>query len=604
MAAEGANDFFWQDIQAADNNGDLQLQRISLDNFVSQQDQSHQMQAHIHSESSPSPTNLISTSAENNNNNNRLSTSSSPTDPQQPLLPPGVINPDAIIPQSRSYTCRICQETFPNKSAVTVHSRIHTDHQGKPYRCGFCGKGFSTNFYLKQHERIHNGQKPYKCPMCEHSFKQLSHVQQHVRTHTGVRPYKCHWPGCGKAFLQQSHLKSHIARHSPKPSNGVRPYKCHWPECGKSFAQISSLKAHVARHAPKTAKRKSSNDTRNHPEINSAVESQVSKENIEDSLDSGSFSLVSMGPDVIGQAAAAANIVPVPVDYESICPFLCPGCSKLYVREATFKKHLEECKTKLQKSISATAAALGIDPPPLPPPSTQVSSGFQSNSDMVVVPMDVNLNDEAAAPPAPKKSRKSQKPRNLSTKMEFQQQRFVDQTVQQQGQIFVEMPLDVNLENCSPQLSEGSLGDNTVKQEVLSIPLDGSGTGSVMLKLPQQVLNAAVSGNNVDNDANGVNQFFSSVTYNQLQGGSQFLDNNIFNNQQLVTSSPLNIPIVASQPLTSSQSIMLSGASVIGDSNNSKSESSSKPGTSGAGHTTINQAALKWQWDQPRINFP
>nr|XP_039262980.1 zinc finger protein 420-like isoform X2 [Styela clava] len=393
MSADSANDFFWQAMSSSDSNGDLQLQRTAFDNFVSQgNEDSSQMQLHIQSESSPSPTSIIATSGENANNNNRLSTSSSPTsqqalyttvnsdagsptNTQQGLLPYGVINPDAIIPQSRSYTCRICQVTFPNKSAVTVHSRIHTDHEGKPYRCSFCGKGFSTNFYLKQHERIHNGQKPYKCPMCEHSFKQLSHVQQHVRTHTGVRPYKCHWPDCGKAFLQQSHLKSHVERHSP------------------------NLKAHVARHAPKTQKRKSSNDTKiqQEPEI-PVVENQVHKENIEDNMDPGCFSLVSMPPDVIGQAAAAANIVPVPVHYESICPFLCPGCSKLYVREATFKKHLEECKTKLQLSISATAAALGIDPPHCPHPIPNHRQASSQILKLLLMPMDVNLNNEAAPP--------------------------------------------------------------------------------------------------------------------------------------------------------------------------------------------------------------
>ena len=57
--------------------------------------------------------------------------------------------------------------------------------------------------------------------------------------------------------------------------------------------------------------------------------------------------------DVINQAAAAANIVPTFIEEEQeIRPFLCPGCSKLYVREATFKKHLEECKLKLQRSIT------------------------------------------------------------------------------------------------------------------------------------------------------------------------------------------------------------------------------------------------------------
>lgn len=597
MSSETPNEFFWQDMQATDNGSDLALQRMALDSFVTQ-DQSQQLS--LQPEESSSPTGLSTGSVENANNNN------SPGNSSQAVLPIGVINPDAIIPQTRSYTCRICQVTFPNKSAVTVHSRIHTNHEGKPYRCGFCNKGFSTNFYLKQHERIHNGQKPYKCPMCDHSFKQLSHVQQHVRTHTGVRPYKCHWPGCGKAFLQQSHLKSHIARHSPKPNNGVRPYKCHWPDCEKSFAQISNLKSHIARHTPKqkTPKALPVPEIAEVADERRAIALLPEKQEPIEAGDANSAGL--MSPDVIGQAAAAANIVPVQVslvggDCESICPFLCPGCSKLYVREATFKKHLEECKTKLQMSISATAAALGIEPPPLPSPGGQVPSYVgDANAGLSI---DITLQEEAhqgvGVVPA-KKSRKNSKPRQTA---------LVDASQQHQPVLeIVEMPLDVGLGNSSPHLSDASLGGdgNGVKQEMVNIPIDGSSTGSVMFRLPQHLLNAVGSSDDSSVvSASSINSAFSQVSYNQAS--AQMLDTSFLTNHQLVTSSTaVNLPVNVSQPLTSSRSVMISGANI--DENDTAKQNHSKADLRDAdGHSTINPSALRWQWDQPsapRMNFP
>lgn len=90
--------------------------------------------------------------------------------------------------------------------------------------------------------------------------------------------------------------------------------------------------------------------------------------------------------NVINQAAAAADIVPGNLNEEAeaeIRPFLCPGCSKLYVREATFKKHLEECKAKLQQSISATASALGITPPPMPSSNNSGLNDFDAASMLI-----------------------------------------------------------------------------------------------------------------------------------------------------------------------------------------------------------------------------
>lgn len=320
---------------------------------------------------------------------------------------------------------------------------------------------------------------------------------------------------------------------------------------------------------------------------------------LEDSMDSESYSLVS--PDVIGQAAAAANIVPE-LDNETIRPYLCPGCSKLYVREATFKKHLEECKTKLQMSISATAAALGIDPPPLPPPNSHMS-GFQS--DMGGMPIDVTIG--SSSPQSTKKQRKREKTNQMS-KLELQ---HFEQ--QQQSQIIVEMPLDVSsLDQCSPQMSDQSLNDINVKQEVLNIPIDvGSSQGNVMFKLPQ-LLNTGndlfCTSSSPQTMINNQNSLY--VSTNLQQSSNNLINNSLGNHQQqLVNSSsfgsPITIPIVAS----SSHSVMFSDASSIDVEGGKPVRASGQvrqDASLASSHSTINQAALRWQWDQPvpRLNFP
>ncbi|XP_078495224.1 uncharacterized protein LOC144750046 isoform X1 [Ciona intestinalis] len=508
---DSSDNFFWNaEVANGNDNGIL---HSSIDGFIQQQ------QIIIQDQDSPPPKSSPLISTETTSQSITFSQQSHVTMAQEEkpkettvtvatdgILPMGIVNPDAIEPKPRSYTCRICQITFPNKSEVTVHSRLHTDHQGKPYRCNFCGKGFSTNFYLKQHERIHSGQKPYKCPMCENSFKQLSHVQQHVRTHTGVRPYKCHWPGCGKAFLQQSHLKSHEARHEPKPTTGARPFKCHWPDCGKSFAQLTNLKSHVARHTPGKSKGKKGNAKK------------AGSGNSED--------------NVINQAAAAANIVPgmgITVNEEAeIRPFLCPGCSKLYVREATFKKHLEECKTKLQLSISATASALGIAPPPMPS-----SSGGMQDFDQNL--LQVNIVGTQNQQPA-KRARISHDEQQIG----IQGQTMTDgDTIQVKQETVIE--------------------ENTV----FVTREDGE------YKLPD-------------------------VLYSTNQGDQISIEDVTFHQ----TSS-------SEHPTSSSQIIAHSSApGIILSQPTNTSASGKDPGTS-----TINQAALRWQWDSgnasiPRLNFP
>lgn len=306
---------------------------------------------------------------------------------------------------------------------------------------------------------------------------------------------------------------------------------------------------------------------------------------------------------MIGQAAAAANIVPSQVqlsgDYESICPFLCPGCSKLYVREATFKKHLEECKTKLQMSISATAAALGIEPPPLPSPTGQVTTYVNSDGNALVIEMGMP-EDPGQGGEAAKKTRKISKP-GRSAMVEVNQQRQLLE--------IVEMPMDVIRADSTAHLSDTALAQDggVVKQEMVNMTLDGGASGGVMFRLPQHILNAVgVAEDGVSTSGVDAGFSYSPVTTHMLDGGFLSGRHHMTVSSAGGATGLVDVSRSMTSVSTSAQSLMISGASVD-ETDNGRMVTAKTEGGDRDGHSTINPSALRWQWDQPsqpRMNFP
>ncbi|XP_058629620.1 C2H2-type zinc finger protein isoform X3 [Onychostoma macrolepis] len=140
-------------------------------------------------------------------------------------------------PESQTYGCLYCVETFSSLSARRDHHKTHPEEA--VHRCNACGKQLSCQAALIRHKRIHAEERPYKCTECQSTFICSTSYKRHVLTHQPERPFLC---TCGKGFTYRGALLAHQRIHLEE-----RPHHC--TDCGKGFLYPGALAKHQKTHS-------------------------------------------------------------------------------------------------------------------------------------------------------------------------------------------------------------------------------------------------------------------------------------------------------------------------------------------------------------------
>ena len=250
----------------------------------------------------------------------------------QVTLPKQVVDANAQEPR----VCKVCCESFQSRRSLSQHKRSHAGIK-TAFACPFCRKGFSFKQNLLRHKRNQHD-RPYKCQRCGEGFRTVQGRLRHFLKHDSVKqdqkcpsstetdPVKCEalrvpqicCLHCDKRFMTCKGRYKHMRKYHSEESK-VGLWKC--PYCSEVFQNGSAMKKHVKN---KHAKRKRSEDQ------------QGCKKEDKDGIETTN-SKVAERTHTCSEA-------------DTIAPWKCEFCSKVFQSVSGMKKHVKKNHSKRRKS--------------------------------------------------------------------------------------------------------------------------------------------------------------------------------------------------------------------------------------------------------------
>ncbi len=109
------------------------------------------------------------------------------------------------------WTCTSCKKTFPHKSALFEHMRLHAKDTQKPFTCPLCENHFYTTSQVEDHiYKIHHNTNIFSCTNCEESFTEKWKYERHKYLNHGE---------FDTGFITELHKPAQLAQsHNTSPS--------------------------------------------------------------------------------------------------------------------------------------------------------------------------------------------------------------------------------------------------------------------------------------------------------------------------------------------------------------------------------------------------
>ena len=141
----------------------------------------------------------------------------------------------AVHDKLRPYSCKYCDKTFNDVSALGRHHDIHLAKGEKKFQCDLCDSKFSTKGYLYGHKKSHDNQY-FDCTLCGSTLKGKHKLKLHVKCHQTA--IKC--SQCEKVFKLKGELNRHISL-----THTERNERISCKDCDSTFKAKAYFRKHM-----------------------------------------------------------------------------------------------------------------------------------------------------------------------------------------------------------------------------------------------------------------------------------------------------------------------------------------------------------------------